>query len=464
MVRIFRHYVSPIKILLSGVDFITIFWASILGHWLRFLIADISFIIDKQVLISALAIAFVTSPCLLAAGLYQLDALRHKDVRLIRLGVGMIMAAFLLSALVFIAPALDLWRSTLVACLLFAFLCILAVHYSASWLIKQNFWQQRLLLVGTGKRALEIVEAITAQPAGNFKVVGAISTADKHYNAVLADDLVFADDAPLDWRMFDLKATMIVVAERPNAEDPLTEALLNVKLLGGDVIDRKTFLEQTRGYIPIEDIDSSWLTYGAGIRSFLPLEHAAKRVLDILMAIVILTISAPISLLVAIIIRLTSRGPVIFSQNRIGRGGQVFKLFKFRSMAHDESDRDEQWASVNDPRVTWIGRIIRPTRIDEIPQAFNVLRGDMSFVGPRPEQPKLAEKLGQSLPFYKVRTMVKPGITGWAQIRAGYAASEADTKVKLEHDLYYIKNYSIFLDLLIILNTVRVVLFREGSR
>ena len=241
--------------------------------------------------------------------------------------------------------------------------------------------------------------------------------------------------------------------------------LLACKVKGMAVTDLPSFFERERGYVDLATLQPSWLIFSDGFVGGKAYEKAAKRIFDIVVSLIVLMVCMPILIGTAIIIKLTSKGPVLYRQERTGLHDRRFNLLKFRSMRVDaEKETGPQWASQNDPRVTPIGRFIRHARIDEIPQIFNVLKGDMSFVGPRPERPYFVEQLSEQVPYYRERHNVKPGITGWAQLNFPYGASMDDARRKLEYDLYYIKNYSLFLDFLILLQTARVVLFQDGVR
>ncbi|MCA1749881.1 MAG: exopolysaccharide biosynthesis polyprenyl glycosylphosphotransferase, partial [Sphingomonadales bacterium] len=226
-----------------------------------------------------------------------------------------------------------------------------------------------------------------------------------------------------------------------------------------------SFLERETGRIDLDSVNPSWLIFSDGFSSGRRLSSAAKRLFDILASAILLALTLPVILLTALLVRLESKGPAFFRQKRVGLYGQEFELIKLRSMHEDaEAEGEPVWAQKDDPRVTRIGRIIRQLRIDELPQAWTVLKGEMSFVGPRPERKHFVDDLTTKMPFYAERHMVKPGITGWAQINYPYGASLEDSRHKLEFDLYYAKNYTPFLDLLIILQTVRVVIWPEGAR
>ena len=241
-------------------------------------------------------------------------------------------------------------------------------------------------------------------------------------------------------------------------------ALLDCKLRGIRVSDAQTHFEKSRGQIKLDYVNAGWLIFGSGFNQT-PARAVVKRIFDVSCTLVLLLVSTPVMLLTSLLIALESRGPVFYKQERVGAAGRVFKVLKFRSMRADaERDGKPRWAAAKDDRVTRVGRVIRTFRIDEIPQLFNVLKGEMSLVGPRPERPFFVGQLTETLPYYAVRHSLKPGITGWAQVKYQYGATLEDSREKLEYDLFYVKNHCLSLDLLILFKTVAVVLSGKGAR
>ena len=240
--------------------------------------------------------------------------------------------------------------------------------------------------------------------------------------------------------------------------------LLRIKTTGVHVNDFSSFIERETGRVDLDTVNPSWLIFSDGFSSGRAISSVAKRLFDIFASALLLTLAAPVILLFALLIKLESKGPAFYRQVRVGLYNQPFSVIKLRSMRQDAEVDGAQWAQKDDPRVTRLGKFIRKVRIDELPQCWSVLKGEMSFVGPRPERPEFVADLEQKLPYYAERHMVKPGITGWAQINYPYGASIEDSRHKLEYDLYYAKNYTPFLDLLILLQTLRVVLWHEGAR
>ena len=263
----------------------------------------------------------------------------------------------------------------------------------------------------------------------------------------------------------ELRAEEIIVAltERRAGSMPLRE-LLDCKLRGIKVYDINTHFEKSLGQIRIDYLNASWMIFGDGFNQGV-VRTTVKRLFDVVCSSLLIVLALPLMAATALAIRLESPGPVLYRQERVGRHGRPFQVVKFRSMRTDaEKDGRPRWASTDDDRITRVGRIIRRARIDELPQLFNVLSGEMSLVGPRPERPYFVEQLTREIPYFAVRQSVKPGVTGWAQVRYHYGSTVEDSQSKLQYDLYYVKNHSLFLDLLVLLETVNVVLTGKGAR
>ena len=327
-----------------------------------------------------------------------------------------------------------------------------------------GMFTRRILVVGTGSEAASVWASVSTSASATHTIVGFVSVgADTSVEVPSA--MVMPEGSCVMQLARDHRANEIVVAvrERRGGVLPLRE-LLDCKLAGVTVNDLSSFFERMRGQVRLDSLRASWLIYGDGFRQGVG-RTVVKRLFDVLAASVLLVVTAPVMLLAAIAIALESGFPVIYRQERVGQGGRTFKVLKFRSMRLDaEADGKPRWASNSDDRITRVGHFIRKTRIDELPQIFNVLHGDMSFVGPRPERPYFVDQLTDQIPFYAARHSVKPGITGWAQVRYAYGASVDDAVQKLQYDLYYVKNHTLFLDVLVLLQTVRVVLTGDGAR
>lgn len=321
----------------------------------------------------------------------------------------------------------------------------------------------RILIFGAGTAAQVVGNTLrSADP--NAVIVGYVPGPNETETAVPAAELLTSRGS-LTETAISLGVDEIVVAltERRSGSMPLRQ-LLDCKLSGVKVYDLNTHFEKTLGQIRVDYLNASWLIFGDGFNQG-ALRTFVKRVFDIVCATLLFLVSAPVMAFTALLIRLESAGPIFYRQERVGLNGRPFLVTKFRSMRTDaEKDGKPRWAAANDDRITRVGHVIRRLRIDELPQIFNVLKGDMSLVGPRPERPYFVEQLTQKIPFYAVRHSVKPGVTGWAQVRYAYGATVEDSQEKLQFDLYYVKNHTLFLDLVVLLETVGVVLTGKGAR
>ncbi len=325
---------------------------------------------------------------------------------------------------------------------------------------------RRILVLGVGRDAAMVKEALENTRVRGVSVVGFYAIdADQSVDAALPSNKVLPPSTSIGDVARQLNVSEIVLAmrERRGGTLPLTD-LLNCKLQGIKVTDLSSFFEQYHSKVRIDLLRESWFIFGDGFRQH-KTRIFVKRAFDIVASSVLLILSLPIMLLAAIAIKLESAGPVIYRQERVGLGGKPFDVLKFRSMRADaEKDGKPQWAQAGDARVTTVGRLMRLTRIDELPQLITVLAGNMSLVGPRPERPYFVEQLVEQIPFYGARHSVKPGVTGWAQVRHHYGASVEDSSDKLQYDLYYVKNHTLFFDILVLFYSVRVVLLAQGSR
>ena len=327
----------------------------------------------------------------------------------------------------------------------------------------QSMVRYRILVFGTGPRAALVGRTLRKEDP-HVDVVGYYASPNESHAEVSGWGILSRAKSLTDTAL-ELEVDEIVVAlsERRGGSMPLRE-LLDCKLHGIRVVDMATHFEKTRGQIRLDSVYAGWLIFGDGFTQG-GVRTVIKRLFDILCALVLLLLTAPIMLVTALAILLESRGPVLYRQERVGFNGRLFNVVKFRSMRTDaEKDGTPRWATAEDDRITRVGRFIRKVRIDELPQLFSVLNGDMSLVGPRPERPYFVDKLTREIPYYAVRQSVKPGVTGWAQVRYHYGATLEDSAEKLQYDLYYVKNHSLFLDLVILFETVGVVLMAKGAR
>jgi sugar transferase (PEP-CTERM system associated) len=323
---------------------------------------------------------------------------------------------------------------------------------------------RRVLIVGSGAEANDVANDIRTEARAHSAIVG-------FYPAGAGADVSgsqpghFSSATPIDQIAREYRVNEIVVAVREQRGGCVPmDQLLACRLQGIEVLSLAGFYERSHGQVPTESLKASWLVYGNGFVQG-AIRESVKRAFDVACSLFLLVLALPVMLVAMLAIRLESPGSIIYRQERVGMGGRSFMCLKFRSMRSDaEQDGVARWAAKNDARVTKVGAFMRRARIDELPQLFSVLRGDMSLVGPRPERPCFVKQLREQIPFYDVRHSVKPGVTGWAQVRYGYGATVDDARKKHQFDLYYVKNNSLFLDLLVLIETVSVVLFREGSQ
>ncbi|MCK9984471.1 MAG: hypothetical protein AzoDbin1_00943 [Azoarcus sp.] len=320
----------------------------------------------------------------------------------------------------------------------------------------------RVLIIGTGAEAQAAARSLGARGA-SADIVGFYRSVGEDLPAVDPEQIFSEGEGLLEMvRRLHVSEVIVAVRERRGGVLPIRE-LLECKLRGVKVLDLSSFFERTHGQVPIDSLKASWLIYGDGFRQGAA-RRTVKRCFDLFAASILLILALPVMFVTVCSILLEDGRPVLFRQERVGRGGRVFKVIKFRSMRQDaEGDGTPRWAQLGDERVTRVGRVIRRLRIDELPQLFNVLSGEMSLVGPRPERPYFVDQLTREIPFYSVRHSVKPGVTGWAQVRYQYGASVDDAMQKLQYDLYYVKNHNLALDILVLFETVRVVLTGEGA-
>jgi sugar transferase (PEP-CTERM system associated) len=317
------------------------------------------------------------------------------------------------------------------------------------------------MVLGTGPEAQAVEKSLRA---GDFRVVGFYPVRGDALAQVPQTRLI-PTEVPLVETIRKLKVNEIIVAvgERRGGTMPLNE-LLECKLAGVRVLDLSSYFERALGQVHLDSLRASWLIFGDGFRQG-AVRTFVKRVFDLAVASLLLVLALPVMMVTALLIAVESGFPIVYRQERVGRAGRVFQLAKFRSMRADaEADGKPRWAASNDDRITGVGRFIRKYRIDELPQLVNVLKGDMSLVGPRPERPFFVDQLTQNIPFYAARHSVKPGLTGWAQVRYHYGATLDDAAKKLQFVLYYVKNHSLFLDLVVLFETVVVVVTGKGAQ
>jgi sugar transferase (PEP-CTERM system associated) len=411
-------------------------------------------------------IALVTAICQLCLyynDFYDLTLLQSNRELIVRLLQAVGAASILLAAIYFLVPALQVGDGIFVSALFVFLVGILGWRLLFNHLAASLRLHERVLVIGTGATARKVARQILDQREFAYRVIGFIDDDPRRIGERIVNPGVVGTPADIPRLIKEYKVDRIIVglADR-RGRLPVNE-LLQAKLSGICVEDATTTYERVTGKILIDDLRPSWLIFSDGFHVS-RLTRLMKRTIDLSLALLLAVLAAPAMVLTALVVRLESEGPVLYRQERVGENGRPFTLFKFRSMRQDaEQGGTPLWARDGDDRVTRVRRFIRKTRFDELPQLWNVLVGDMSFVGPRPERPFFVEQLEREIPFYQQRHVVKPGLTGWAQVKYRYGASIEDAMEKLRYDLYYIKHLSILFDLTIVFDTVKVVLFRKGS-
>lgn len=412
---------------------------------------------------------------LYVAAFYYADLYNFSELRLRREVVSAGVRAFSALALVFgvlflFTQLLAIHSSTILVHLILTTAFIIVVRTRIDGVLTHYGVFTRTAIVGTGAEARALAEQIALRPENGHKLVWFVSvdpqasTIDLHTPNPGVRVVPVIPAATLLQRAREEGVKRILVATADLGDRLPVDELLRCKAEGLGVEDGHTFYERLLGRILTERLRPEWLIFSGGFARSAG-ARAAKRMVDVVAAIGLLVVTLPLCLVIALVIKLQDGGPVFFGQVRVGWQGKLFTLRKFRSMRVDaEAQTGPMWADTNDARVTRVGRWVRSLRIDEIPQAWNVLQGDMSFVGPRPERPQFVATLRQQIPYYEYRHAVRPGITGWAQVNLPYTATVDDARGKLEYDLYYLKNFSVLMDLFILFRTVKIILFGWGSR
>ncbi len=326
-----------------------------------------------------------------------------------------------------------------------------------------GFTRERILVYGEGAMAADLLSHVSRNAADNYTLVGFVSDdPESCQTAVDIDSQLPLHVAGIDAIPANEVDRIVIALKEKRGRLPVRQ-LLNLRVQGVPIEDYTSFVERSTGRISVESLLPSWLIFNEGFKTS-PALAGVKRALDFSLSLLLLVCTLPLMLLTAVVIKIDSEGPVFYTQTRSGKDGRPFRMIKFRSMVQNAESGGAQWAKEDDPRVTRVGTFIRKYRIDELPQVMNVLRGDMSFVGPRPERPEFVHELEQEIPYYTLRKFVRPGLTGWAQVKYRYGSSAEDTMEKLKYDLYYIKTGTPLMDLWICLFTIKVVLLGTGAR
>ena len=456
MIRLFQVYYPVRTLVLLGGELMLLFASFVAATIIR-LGADSELTLryenglQKLLIISILAI--------LSAyyfDLYSPQNLRSKNETYFRLLLLFGSMCLVLSAVGYFFPEFFFGHGIFTLGMMIATMSVLCWRGLYVWMLKKPFLREQVYVLGSGPKAARFVDAIRERTDLGMDVVGwtgASNSLETMESLATAVELISNRQIP---------RVIVAVGER-RATLPVRE-LLDLRLKGVKIEDSSLLLEKITGRMDVDDLKPSAMIFAEGFRvneGFL----FVRRLVSIAVSLGILLCCVPFLPFIILGIKLTSPGPILFSQNRVGRNGKVFKLYKFRTMRQDaEAKTGAVWAQQNDPRITSFGRFLRKTRLDEIPQLWNVLKGDMGFVGPRPERPEFVQWLVGAIPYYNLRHIIRPGLTGWAQVKYQYGASLDETQQKLSYDLYYIKHISVMLDLMIIFGTVKTVLLRRGAQ
>lgn len=457
---VFNKYYSPRNILFVVGDGVLIFSSLLFINWL--FKGDVSFSQEIRVLVSqALVVTIVFQLALYFFDVYELRDDRPILVIAIKITQAFGAGCIVLAALYYLIPQTTIeTRIFWVGCLvIYALISLWRITYN--YIFKHRLFVESVAIVGTGDFAGSITRELENRLDTPYRTIAFVGNDAPSYNPNQVPVYQSLDDLRLS--VPDQVIERIVVAlDNPRGGTPI-DLLLNYKLKGVKIEHGITFYERLAGKILVNKVKPSWIIFSKGfsISRFLAF---LRRSADIAVSLTLLLLTVPIMLVTVVVIKLESPGPVLYLQERVGKGRRLFKVMKFRSMVQDAEKNGAVWAVTNDARVTRFGRFIRKTRIDELPQLINVLRGEMSVIGPRPERPVFVERLKKIIPFYDIRHDIRPGVTGWTQVCYPYGASEEDALRKLEYDLYYMKNVSFALDMLIIFRTIKTVLFAKGGR
>jgi len=464
MIHIFSHYVPGRLIILAVLEAVVLLISACVGISLH-LAGSGAAISGAGAAVPPQAVAFAVGMMTIfsSMGLYQPDSWdRNRSVG-VRWAVAFLLGFVVIALAAYLAPSLISGPVTLGGTLI--------VALAGSFLVRSAFYKwnnlgvfkSRVLVLGTGSRVMKLAEY--AQRSSNHQVIGYVALQPSRHYVPLPHVLPMSPGDTLlsIVEKYAIDRIVVAVRDRRGGGFPVQQ-LLECKMKGVEIVEMPTFFEREYRQVMLESLNPSWMVLGDGFRQGY-FGTTAKRLFDLTVSGALLLLALPIMLVAALCIFLESGGPVLFRQERVGQGGRIFTLYKLRSMKNDaERNGTPQWAKINDDRSTVVGRFIRKWRVDELPQIFNVFQGDMSFVGPRPERPFFVDQLVTQIPFYALRHWAKPGITGWAQVRYQYGASVDDAIEKLQFDLYYVKNHSLFLDIMILISTVEVVLWGRGAR
>ncbi len=467
-VRVFRSYLKTPFLVLLSIEVCLIFFSVYISSYLLFINNPNSFLslVDTLWMQSSI-MAVITPVIMLATGLYQGHIREGMSGILLRLLISLLAASVFVALLFYLFPDLYLGRGIMLLAGVLSFFVIGTLRAIFFELVDTETFKKRVLVYGAGKTAHQIDSRLRRKSdRRSFSIFGYILLEHQKQLQAVDDSKIVKPDCSLYEYAIKNEIDEIVVATSDIRADIPVDDLVECKLNGIEVVDILSFFEREVGQIRVDILDPRWLVFSSGFKQS-KMNDNLKRLFDLVSSFILLFVASPFMVLTAIAIKIEEglSAPVFYHQMRVGKNGEHYKVYKFRSMRTDaETGGKAVWATKTDSRVTRVGLFIRKTRIDELPQIYNALNGTMSFVGPRPERPEFVESLAKEIPYYDDRHLVKPGITGWAQLMYPYGASVNDSYQKQLYDLYYIKNQSFFLDLLILLQTVEIVLFGKGAR
>jgi sugar transferase (PEP-CTERM system associated) len=412
----------------------------------------------------AVIVTVVNLASLIAMGLYRFHQRIYFHEAVVRVLVGIAAGCLVLAALFYALPMVMISREVAGIAVAYALVLLLLVRYYFARTVDENVFRRRTMIYGAGERAASILDLRRRADRRGFRIVGNLAAPGDTF--VGDKKILKTNGKSITDIAVENQADEIVVAMDDRRGNLPIRELLDARLRRLHVIDLLGFLERETGKIRVDLVNPGWLIFSSGFHTS-RFRRINKRLVDILVSATLLLLTWPIMLLIALAIKIEDgvRAPVLYRQRRVGHNDEPFWVLKYRSMTMDaEADGKAIWAMEDDGRITKVGRFLRQYRLDELPQILNVLRGHMSLVGPRPERPEFVDSLKESIPYYSERHTVKPGVTGWAQLRYAYGSSAEDAIEKLQYDLYYVKNHSLMLDIMIILQTVEVVLWGKGAR
>jgi len=462
MIRIFRHYLSSAYIWLFVIEFLILFCAMYWGNELRFFYTE-SWYSNEYIFLSSAIFSITITLSNIGLGLYR-RSLSWDDFHLLsRIGVSFGSALLVLLVIYYSFPEFMVARSILLYSFAVAFVGILFCRYIFYGYVQVANLRRQILVIGVGQNANKLVSSNNEYIHRGFEIVACLNLNDAPVTVIDYEIIHKYESILKIAKDLDIDEIVLALDDR-RCKFPMDD-LLDCKIYGIDVVDLLTFYEREKSMIDLDNIVPSWFVFSDGFGSS-GTRNYLKRLVDITASSILLLVSWPFMLLVTLAIYLESgfKGPILYKQTRVGEMDENFDVIKFRSMRTDAELNGAQWAQENDNRVTRVGAIIRKVRLDELPQIWNVFRGDMSFVGPRPERPEFVDQFDKKIPYYRKRHRVKPGITGWAQLCYPYGANEYDAIQKLQYDLYYVKNYSLFLDITIMIHTIEIILWGKGAR